>query len=519
MRRTSRLILALIFNFAAAAVTAQPALAQQTKDQQACINAVHKGFSAVARAQGKLVSACLKSGAAGKLVEPTVEACTIADTKGKVGKSELKAAVSIADKCTVLPDFGPDDATGATAVQEGKDSRLSLIHDVLGDDLGAALITSASDSAGATCQSAVVKALDKCWNTYLKSYSGCAKKGLKGSINDAAALGACRGDDAKGKIAKACREKLAKSLVKSCGGQDLEVIAPGCICQDAIDCSSVGVASAANGALEPVANLDPAPVAPLVRVEQSDVGMPWIRQTTGEEVVASLLVGRDHDAPLQCSLGAMNIHTVQDPVADAQYSLGIIPLIVDQGVRIFFLGDGPIDVLGTSPPELVQQQHALPLYADAADFLLLATRPETHPLSPLKFGQVGTTLQFGMQQCLHDCVALEASVFPPFVFSGRLLLLHFDADRATIEAGVPLLAAEAAATTGVSLRWAGRTVADFRVELLDGSVEDTFNPLPADGTLVYVLDPGVDPAIDVLTLPELSSFLAATTSDAIVLFE
>ena len=44
--------------------------------------------------------------------------------------------------------------------------------------------------------------------------------------------------------------------------------------------------------------------------------------------------------------------------------------------------------------------------------------------------------------------------------------------------------------------------------MADGSVQDTFNPLPADGTLVYVLDPGVDPIADVLSLPEASTFLA-----------
>jgi len=508
------------FFLAAIVATASVADAQQTSAQQGCINATHKGFTGVAKAQDKLVSSCIKSAAAGKLVEPSVEACTTDDTKQKVAKAEQKATQLIADKCSQLPDFGPDDPTGATAAQQGKDARLALIHDVLGDDLDAAVIVSASDEAGAKCQAAAVKAIGKCWKAYVKSYSACAKKGLKASILDVTGLGACRGDDPKGKIAKVCEAKLDQAIDKSCGGQDLEAIAPGCLCQHVADCMGLGSPTAANAALEVVDNLSASePVVATVRVPQADVGEPWLEPSTGEEFVATHVVGRDHDAPLLCSLGAMNVHTVQDPVADATYNAGILPLLLDQGVPILFFGDGPIDVLGSSPPELVQQQHALPLYGSAADFLMLATRAETHPLVPFKHGQVGDSLRFGLQECLHDCTALEASTFPPFAISGRLLLLHFDAERAAIEAAVPLLAAEASATTGVSLAWAGRTVADFRIELADGTVIDSFNPLPADGTLVYILDPGIDPAADVLTLPEVSAFMVLTTSDAVVLFE
>ncbi|TFH24569.1 MAG: hypothetical protein E4H03_03275 [Myxococcales bacterium] len=446
--------------------------------------------------------------------------CTIVDTKEKVAKAANKAAASVAGKCAQLPDFGPNDPAGATAIERGKDARQALIRDVLASDLDAAVISSATDAAGAKCQSAVVKALDKCWNAYLKSYTTCAAKGLKDSIADVEGLDACRGDDPKGKVAKVCDEKLQAALEKSCAAADLDVIMPGCVCQDGRGCLELGAVAAANTALDTVANLPTAaPVVPVLRVPQADVGEPWVRPATADPYVASLVVGREHDAPLLCSLGAMNIHTVQDPAADAAYNAGILPLILDQGVRIFFLGDGPIDVLGTSPPMLVQQQHALPLYAGAGDFLKLATRAETHPLAPLKYGQVGDTLRFGLQECLHDCAALEMSTFPPFVFSGRLLLLHFDGERSAIEASVPLLAAEASGTSGVTLAWAGRTVADFRLELADGTVVDTFNPLPADGTLVYILDAGVDPAADVLTLPELSAFLTLTSSDAIVLFE
>lgn len=99
------------------------------------------------------------------------------------------------------------------------------------------------------------------------------------------------------------------------------------------------------------------------------------------------------------------------------------------------------------------------------------------------------------------------------------MIHHFSADRATIEAAVAGLAAEAEMVPGVRLAWVGRAVADFKIELVDGSIVQSFNALRADGSLVYQLDPGVDPLADVLTLPAFGAFLDATTSDAIMLVE
>jgi hypothetical protein len=60
----------------------------QGKDQQLCINELNKNFAKVAKAQGKDIGACIKDGAKGKLGALTIEACTTADRKGKVGKAK-----------------------------------------------------------------------------------------------------------------------------------------------------------------------------------------------------------------------------------------------------------------------------------------------------------------------------------------------------------------------------------------------------------------------------------------------
>ena len=128
------------------------------------------------------------------------------------------------------------------------------------------------------------------------------------------------------------------------------------------------------------------------------------------------------------------------------------------------------DLTGTSPPELVQERQAMPLYADAKDFLHLATRREMHDLAPLKAAEVGTTMRFGQQQRLYDCDALYAELPPPnIIFGARLLLIHFNLDRQSLESSVAGLAAEVDSMPGVRLRWVGRTVADLKFELLDGS--------------------------------------------------
>lgn len=518
-RSTHTRLLAVSCIAAMAAGTYLPAKAaaqQQSAAQQACTNASNKGFGSVAKAQGKLIAGCIKSAAAGKLSEASVEDCTTADTKGKVAKAAAKSAAKISDSCGALPPFGPSDASGTTATDEGVSSRQALIRRVLGNDLDAAVITAANDAAGASCQGALVKALDKCWNTYVKSYGSCAKKGIASTITDAAGLGACRGADPKGKIAKTCVTKFQAAFDKACAGQDPDLMLPGCPCQGAQPCSAAATGNAANTALEAVANLTPELVTPQIRVAQADTGETWLRPATGEPYVATWVRGRYEDSPLECYLGAMNIQTVIDEQADNDYNSGLLPLLFEQGVRLLFRVINGTTLTPSAPPNLLQPQHLIPLYNGARDFLNLATRAEVQPLAPVKYAGVGDTVNFGFQQCLHNCVEIGARPFPG-IFGGNKLLIHSGATRSQLEDSVAGLASEAAATTGVTLDWVGLNIADPAYELEDGTVGNLFTPISTIGTVIYTLDPGVDPATQVLTLPNLSALVTQGDPDNVII--
>jgi len=167
------------------------------------------------------------------------QACMAADTGGKVATARTKATDSIAAKCTQAPDFGTADFTGAAAVAAADGARLEILEQLFGDDLDAALATRAGDSDAASCQAAIFKAVDRCWKARVGGYAKCAAAGLEMTIEDAGALAACRDSDADGKIAKACVAGVQTALEKKCEGVDLDVRLPGCTCRYSDDCVTI----------------------------------------------------------------------------------------------------------------------------------------------------------------------------------------------------------------------------------------------------------------------------------------
>lgn len=513
------LLTAVVAAVLAAAPTAARAL--ETAAQQKCLHAVNKGFAKVSKAEGKEALSCLKAAARGELAPATMSDCIAADPKQKIAGARAKAEASIAKACAAeAPSFGVADLTGAATAAAGAGRRTPLLAKFFGDAIEAALVAKDADADGAKCQAALARTIHRCWEARVAAFASCAKDGLETGIEDAAALGACRDADPKGAVAKACSADVAAAVEKKCAGADLDALLPGCECQSPVECVRARTANSANAALEAAANLpEAAPVLPYARRKQTSVGEPWISPVYGE-FVASRVVGREEDAPLTCPLGAVNIYTIQDLVADAEYNAAIFPLLMNQGVRVLFQPGSPTDLTGSSPVGLVQGTQAMPLYGGADDFLRLSTRYEVHDLAPLKHAQVGDTLHFAFEHCLFDCDAIYAfDEFPPIVFGTRLLVVHFSADRSTIEDAVGPLASEAALLADVQLRWVGRTVADFRLELPDGTTAQAFHRLEADGTVVYELGPSVDPVADVLSLPVLAGLLGEVTGAAVVLLE
>ncbi|MDG2304059.1 MAG: hypothetical protein P8R42_05275 [Candidatus Binatia bacterium] len=210
------------------AALALPDTAAALSNEATCLVKMSSGAAKVAKAQGGEARRCLKARAKGDLDAAEATACLLADGKGKVGKATGKTTDTEASKCSAIPSFG---FSGAAQVNSSATTeQLGVAHEIFGADMGDAAILSATDSTGASCQAAVLKATGKVVAQELKAFSKCQKTGLQDdSISDTVSLAACLDDvaaDANGKIAKA-RAGITKALDQKCGGVDLDTALPG----------------------------------------------------------------------------------------------------------------------------------------------------------------------------------------------------------------------------------------------------------------------------------------------------
>jgi hypothetical protein len=203
-----------------ALVRAQP----QTSAQQRCVVALDKDLRTVALQAGKDIDACLQQTAAGHATGSTA-ACVGADTRGRIEAAHQKAIADAAVACGTPPDFGaadPDDVSG-----EAFFGQLSLLDDLFDVDLDAAL--AGQTHATLACARQVTKAAAKCLETQLIEFDACAKTGLKsGAIAAESQLETCVGADPRGKIARDCDTKLAKTIDAQCVGADVTAVFAGC---------------------------------------------------------------------------------------------------------------------------------------------------------------------------------------------------------------------------------------------------------------------------------------------------
>ncbi len=214
--------------------------AQQTKDQQNCTNALNNEARKVADKIGKEWCKCIQDKTKGKVAD--VEDCVDADAKSKIAKAILKIGDQDAKKCSGddkdgnprKPDFcvtaTPEPTISAAAFAKED----AILHGVFGSDVDAALL---ADKNGNKCQLALAKTAKKCQATKLKEFNKCKKVALKDGAADGDALqdaclgiGAVAQPDEKGKIAKACIDKIDTDIDKKCVGKgvDLSDAAPGC---------------------------------------------------------------------------------------------------------------------------------------------------------------------------------------------------------------------------------------------------------------------------------------------------
>ncbi len=215
-----------------------------SRDQQLCTRAFDKDFAKTVGAHAKVVSSCMKNFAKGRLVG-SAQACLGSDSRGKFSAAKHKAARDYAQLCS---GTGSDGGALLAPYGVGLPGRAALAASTLGAELAArmfgadldlALVTGAADKATSRCQQSVAKDAGKCRKAKLKAYHRCKAKGLKGgSITGASGLEACIGDDAKGKVARACgaNSRLAKDVTQRCAGVNLVQAFPACTTPDLYTC-------------------------------------------------------------------------------------------------------------------------------------------------------------------------------------------------------------------------------------------------------------------------------------------
>lgn len=230
-----------------------PAGAQSlSKSQWRCAGAVDKGAAILGKAQATLVRDCLKQGAKGALGPvPAVEACIVADAKGKLAKKRLTVLGKEPLQCRAadLPPFGvpllaaPYLPPASPALFDPAQHELYAektlaavpeavtlsLRDAFGTPLDAGILLAAGNRAGAACQAALAKAVTGCARAQRQAALACKKKSLsQGTASSAALESACLmtgGDpasglpDPTGKLAKACGAAIDAALARACAGQ------------------------------------------------------------------------------------------------------------------------------------------------------------------------------------------------------------------------------------------------------------------------------------------------------------
>src|SRR5262245_7316103 len=110
---------------AASVAICTPAFAQQSRSQQACINAINKDAALVGKTQGKENSACVK----GSIKDIVSSNCPTEDFKQKVATRIAKILSDNDNKCSETPDFAYNAVSAGDAY---KQAELGLLADVCG---------------------------------------------------------------------------------------------------------------------------------------------------------------------------------------------------------------------------------------------------------------------------------------------------------------------------------------------------------------------------------------------------
>ena len=241
----------LILAMAPRLVGAQP----QSRAQQRCINVVNRQFARVANVERKQIVRCMRKGRRGLLpIDVGVEACAsgLNEHSSDVRNRAIKKANR---KCWVKPDFSY--SSPENAVRQAVMAERAFVHEIFGPDLDASVGDLTAPPPWSNCQVAVANRAKICEWHVVKQFNLCKKRGLKGSIQDAAGIRECEDYDPKGKIARHCGSNIGHVVEKQCEGLDLDLLFPGCAGGDLVACIASKSKARLHLALDAANNLSP----------------------------------------------------------------------------------------------------------------------------------------------------------------------------------------------------------------------------------------------------------------------
>jgi hypothetical protein len=194
------------------------ALAQPSKDQRTCITTLNGDGAKVAKQQGKANRHCLKDAGNGDL-PATAQACVAQHGYDKLDaaftKATNKTTSDHTEKCvSPLPDFAYAGATAVNAAALHREN--TLLGDVFGADLDAAVVSCNADEPKCKCQRAVLGKTEGLAAAMHGIFAKC-KKSILATAMSASDVSKCLTDPATaGSVAasSASGEKLDKLIVK-----------------------------------------------------------------------------------------------------------------------------------------------------------------------------------------------------------------------------------------------------------------------------------------------------------------
>jgi cysteine-rich repeat protein len=212
------------------------ASAALTVSQQACVEHQNASFRHTAAVIGAEASRCLARRTCGEAECPTgeeIRSCVADDASGAIADVAARAAEAFDTWCSGEDADGEPRkplmlATDAAATTDAaRKIGGDLLSAALGSDAGAETLCDATDSAGATCQRAVLRRLRRCQQRRLREFNRCKGAALAGG-GELAAVAACLGADPDGRIAAACgdtggNDVIRRGLQKRCLDQGVDL--------------------------------------------------------------------------------------------------------------------------------------------------------------------------------------------------------------------------------------------------------------------------------------------------------